>query len=742
MITCISLIYFYFQTNNMNSSISENFEKETKLETLNYKWICITIEKCDDSNVTVILCPGFPESTPINKEIMDYLHNEHKVNCVYPQYLWTRQSEWKFLEKSPADDITNTIELIRSWKTSIPSNSKIVLLWSSFWWWVALSQSWNNNVAMVIALSPLTWESDQVNRSSLLDYMKWNRANDYRIDEAWYEKLVNKKLLPIPKKYPEWKVIIWGLEEDPEINYNRLKKESLKKHAKILDDINVEENEKKHLSWNVINRMTEEWKEKIFHELEQMNIKDRLISEFTNCVLENIDKERVCSILWHWSWLFKNASMNWDVDFILVLDTPKPEDMHLLRELKQHFKNLGTKDLDITLVYKDNIEKWGIERQNYSTHGSYYNIILANAECFYWKNIFKEHVEDNTEYSQWFLSEVWKYTDRLNRSVNITNNMWYYKKYLKRIILSIWIYKWIITPYKSNYFNEIEMNKVLRFAVKDENLINIINDVLKKEEWNEEDWWNIFYAYNKLNNIVQEKTINLKNNHISSILSTICQINDNVVVTPWNKEELINNPSVKFISCANFKSWAFDQLEDADKLNAGQINNLAQINIIVQQIQSYFNKNHWSSLPITTYFWDYWVRVNNPELLEKQFESNKKYCTKIFNGEADFKHLKDSFPEYKYPEKLTLEWVKTHLLSLWLSEEFVDGYLFKYKDKDPKELDMILWSIYEHANLIDNMIKSRKNTFIIYVWNSQKIVLMNEIIKSREHSNIFIWIKK
>jgi hypothetical protein len=55
---------------------------------------------------------------------------------------------------------------------------------------------------------------------------------------------------------------------------------------------------------------------------------------------------------------------------------------------------------------------------------------------------------------------------------------------------------------------------------------------------------------------------------------------------------------------------------------------------------------------------------------------------------------------------------------------------------------MILWSIYEHANLIDNMIKSRKNTFIIYVWNSQKIVLMNEIIKSREHSNIFIWIKK
>jgi hypothetical protein len=32
------------------------------------------------------------------------------------------------------------------------------------------------------------------------------------------------------------------------------------------------------------------------------------------------------------------------------------------------------------------------------------------------------------------------------------------------------------------------MNKVLRFAVKDENLINIINDVLKKEEWNEEDW--------------------------------------------------------------------------------------------------------------------------------------------------------------------------------------------------------------------------------------------------------------
>ena len=105
----------------------------------------------------------------------------------------------KISRKITADDITNTIELIRSWKTSNPSNSKIVLLWSSFWWWVLVSQSWNNNVAMVMALSPLTWESDQVNRSSLLDYMKWNRANDYRIDEAWYEKLVNEKLLPILK---------------------------------------------------------------------------------------------------------------------------------------------------------------------------------------------------------------------------------------------------------------------------------------------------------------------------------------------------------------------------------------------------------------------------------------------------------------------------------------------------------------------------------------------------------------
>lgn len=730
----------------MDNVISEGgnglFEKEPQLETLMYKWIAITVKKHENSNLTVILCPWFPESTPINKEIMDYLHSKHRVNCVYPQYLWTRQSEGKFLEKSPADDIANTIEAIKSWKTSISRNTKIVLLGSSFWWWVALSQAWNSNVSMVIALSPLTWESDQVNRTSLLDYMKSNRATDYRIDESWYKKLVNKELLPIPKKYPEWKVIIWALEDDPEINFSRLKKESLKKHAKILDDLNVKENEKKHLSWNVINRMTEVWKEKVFYELEQMSIKNRIVAEFTNCAFENIDRKRVYGILGHGSWLFKTASMNWDVDFILVLDSPKPEDVYLLRELKQHFKGLGTKDLDITLVYKDNIENWGIQRQNYSTHGSYYNVILANAECFYGKNIFKEYVEDSAKYIQWFLSEVWKYTDRLNRSINITNDVSSYKKYIKRIILSIWIYKWVITPYKSNFFDETEMNKVLNFAIKNEDLIYVINDVLKKEEWTEEDWWSAFYAYNKLNNIAQENSKQFKNNHISSVLSSICSINDNLVITPWSKEEIIANPAVKFISCSNFKSWVFDKLENADKLNAWQINNLAQINIVLQQIQAYFNKNFWSSLPVTAYFWDYWLRVDNPELLDKQFDSNKKYCTKIFNGDLEFKHLKESFSEYQYPKKLTLEWVRVDLLSLWLSEEFVDGYLFAYKDKEQRELDMILRSIYEHANLIDNMIKSWENTFIIYVWNSQKIVLMSEIVKSRQHSNIFIWIKK
>lgn len=716
----------------------EQFER---IATIKYKWIETAVLKHSNAKFTIILCPGFPESTQINKEIMEYLSEKYEVSCVYPQYLWTWNSDWSFLEKSPSEDIQNIVEAIRAWKLWVNEKSSIVLLWSSFWGGVALSQSWNSNIDKVIALSPLTWESDQVNWESLLTYMKEYRSKDYRINEEWYKRLATKNLLTIPKKYPEGKVIIGGVEDDPEINYKNLTKESLKKHASVLKKIDLWDEKKKHLSWNVINRMHSWAKEELFSALNQLKMKRFFISEFINQVVNLIPEERITGILGHGSRVFKQQSNHRDLDFILVLDSPSRQDSLVLQNLKQHFHKLWVADLDITLVYKTNIEKGGLEKQGYSTHGSYYNTILAEAECFYGNNIFKEKLQELWNYQQGFSQEIWKYTDRLNRSISTEIDPYFYRKYIKRMLLSLGLSKGIITPHKSNFFSDQDLNKILKILSDDE-LIEQLPILLEKKERGKEDIQNLFYLYNKIYTLSLENNIKVKNTHMTSILSTICSINDNIIVSCGNVEYIIQDPNIKFISCGAFKQWSFDELDDTEKLNSNQINNLAQINVIVQQIQKYFKNTYWKGCPTSAYFGDYGVRVKNPELLESQFAINKKYCTKIFNNDINYSNLSGEFAKYPEFKKMSLESVASFLQKLNLSKEFIEGYLYPYHNKDPKELEMILWSIMEHALLINNMLEKWENSIIIYIGNSQKITLMNEILKSKSHSNIFIWIMK
>gem|GEM_PF-4725994 len=47
-------------------------------------------------------------------------------------------------------------------------------------------------------------------------------------------------------------------------------------------------------------------------------------------------------------------------------------------------------------------------------------------------------------------------------------------------------------------------------------------------------------------------------------------------------------------------------------------------------------------------------------------------------------------------------------------------------------------SIEEHINLTHQIIKHRDNSLLIYIGNTKKITLMNEIIKTNKHSNILI----
>jgi hypothetical protein len=120
------------------------------------------------------------------------------------------------------------------------------------------------------------------------------------------------------------------------------------------------------------------------------------------------------------------------------------------------------------------------------------------------------------------------------------------------MLLSLGLSKGIITPHKSNFFSDQDLNKILKILSDDE-LIEQLPILLEKKERGKEDIQNLFYLYNKIYTLSLENNIKLKNTHMTSILSTICSINDNIIVSCGNVEYIIQDPNIKFISCGAFK---------------------------------------------------------------------------------------------------------------------------------------------------------------------------------------------
>ena len=98
-----------------------------------------------DSDTTVILLDGVPSNISCKRDVIQKLIS-YWVSVIAPRYKWTRESEWQFLDHNPAGDIKEIIETVRNWEFielynrvsyKLPSN-KIVVIWVSFWWIVAL----------------------------------------------------------------------------------------------------------------------------------------------------------------------------------------------------------------------------------------------------------------------------------------------------------------------------------------------------------------------------------------------------------------------------------------------------------------------------------------------------------------------------------------------------------------------------------------------------------------------------
>lgn len=268
--------------------------------------------------------------------------------------------------------------------------------------------------------------------------------------------------------------------------------------------------------------------------------------------------------------------------------------------------------------------------------------------------------------------------------------------------------------------------------------------LLQKQYRDANDRSDCMYLYNNLHlKSLEFNKTQIQNVYLKKTLLNLCNIRDNITVSCSENINNIENPKIKIISCPWFEKGSWTRLEtNQQSINDDQLNKLSQINIILQQLQKYFRNNFWKDLPVDILFGDYWVNVENHNELNQQSKINKSVCKTIFWEEIQFSNLSDHF---WYLEKYdlnsySLEDIKGIISSYWLSEEFISWYLKSSIDKNPEVINMIWLSISEHLNLIDEFIKHWDNSILIYIGNSQKIRLMNELIKAQNHSNILIWI--
>ncbi len=111
----------------------------------NTNWIISEFLPNEDSDITLILLDWLPSNISCKRDVMQKLAS-FWYSSIAPRYRWTWESEWTFLDHNPSFDIIEIIETIRNWEFKDLYNSvtyklpskKIVVVWVSFWWIVAI----------------------------------------------------------------------------------------------------------------------------------------------------------------------------------------------------------------------------------------------------------------------------------------------------------------------------------------------------------------------------------------------------------------------------------------------------------------------------------------------------------------------------------------------------------------------------------------------------------------------------
>jgi dipeptidyl aminopeptidase/acylaminoacyl peptidase len=180
----------------------------------------------------IILCDGMP-SVPRKQPLMEFLSRKGYW-VIYPRYRGTWESSGKFLERSPAQDISDVIDGIQKklkeiafGKTFHCSPDEIYVIGGSFGGTTAILSSLDARVKKVVANCPVVdWsilpaeQKKETSNTSYTDYLREAFGAGYRLSGRNWSKLRKGRFFnPLyhSKELDGLKLLIFHAKDDPYI---------------------------------------------------------------------------------------------------------------------------------------------------------------------------------------------------------------------------------------------------------------------------------------------------------------------------------------------------------------------------------------------------------------------------------------------------------------------------------------------------------------------------------------------
>lgn len=187
----------------------------------------------------IILCDGMP-GTPRKQPLMTFL-SEKGYWVFYPRYRGAWESDGRFLEKSPHEDILDIIEELPKGVREIAfgqrfplSPDEIFVIGGSFGGAAAILASLDTRVKKVIANCPVVdWailpnsEKAETSNVSYSAYIRLAFGNGYRLSDRTWKKLYNGTFYNPSYHVGEItasKIMIFHAKDDPYIPYEVVKR--------------------------------------------------------------------------------------------------------------------------------------------------------------------------------------------------------------------------------------------------------------------------------------------------------------------------------------------------------------------------------------------------------------------------------------------------------------------------------------------------------------------------------------